>query len=105
MVKQIFTLAHRGILSPKTKADELSFSAFRRPLCQVWIISPAQFVFPVLLLSVPHMYCKLHHTPERSYSCPPCIVFGAPDLGAVDMFNIRNAGGFEGIGEGQNVYK
>lgn len=25
MVKQIFTRAHGGILSPKTKADELSF--------------------------------------------------------------------------------
>lgn len=33
----------------------------------------------LLLLSAPHLCCKLHHTLQRPYSCPPSIAFGVPE--------------------------
>lgn len=69
-----YSLGLTGGFSPQ-RQKQMS-SAFSRPLCQVWIISPVQFVFPLLFLllpSVPHLHCALQRTLQRPYSCPPRI--------------------------------
>lgn len=46
-----YSLGLTGGFSPQ-RQKQMS-SAFSRPLCQVWIISPVQFVFPLLFLLLP----------------------------------------------------